>query len=337
MRNPIALLRLRRAFFVTLSLLPWVAAYALGMFLSGFSQRPYTPLMNAARENRVADVKALLAQGADVHEQAVYGWTALWVAVDTRNVALAKLLIDAGANVNERFDNGLPLLMIGVSGANRAGRSPEMVELLLAHGADVRARSLADGNSVLHYASSVDLVRLLIQAGADVNASSCGGNVPLALKVGGTAREPPRGDLAVIRVLLEAGARPTEYAAARIRELAANANDGPVLALLNRAPAIVPTPYRDGPCRLPPYTEEKTNALKAWGDRRGIVLSHKGWDVVRGLPMNPITVLAPTIVLFILAMCSQDWRLARWSGWAFLFLFFAYPVGLCSAVFLLAH
>lgn len=337
MRNPVASLRIRRTLFVAMSLLPWAAAYALGTFLSGFSQRPFTPLMNAVRENRVADVKALLAQGADVHEKAVYGFTALLVAVDARNVALVKLLVDAGANVNERYDNGEPILFRAVGGANRPGRSTELVELLLARGADVRARTLADGNSVLHYASTVDLVRLLIRAGADVNAGSCGGNVPLALKVGGTVREPPRGDLAVIRVLLEAGARPTEYAAARIRELAANANDGPVLALLDRAPAIVPTPYRDGLCRLPPYIEEKTKALKAWGDRHGIVLSHKGWDVVRGLPMNPITVLAPTIVLFILAMCSQDWPLARWSGWAFLFLFFAYPVGLCSAVFLLAH
>jgi hypothetical protein len=40
MRKRVPSLRLRRELFIALSLLPWVAAYALGTFLSGFTQHP---------------------------------------------------------------------------------------------------------------------------------------------------------------------------------------------------------------------------------------------------------------------------------------------------------
>jgi hypothetical protein len=303
MWRPVSPLYRRRALFVALSLLPWVAAYALGTFVDAFRYRLPTPLMEAVRQNRVADVKALLAQGADVHEKASYGSTALSVAGDTENAPLAKLLIEAGANVNERLDGGTPILMRAVGHASWSGRSTEVVELLLAHGADVHARTIQGGHPVLRYAATVDFVRVLVRAGADVNASDCAGNVPLGLAVKGTEREPPRGDLAVIRSLLEAGARPPQYAIARLRTLAAA--DPHVLALLDRAPVVVPVPYREGPCRLPAGGHsEYAKALSAWGNQHRLPLSPAGWEFVISFRMWGW--FLPPGLLFLFALVSLD-------------------------------
>ena len=311
MRHRISSLHLRRTLCLVLSLLPWVAAYALGTFVSSFTKRPPTPLMDAVRQNQVEAVRTLLAQGADADEKAAYGSTALWMAADTGNLALAKLLIEAGANVNQRLDNGEPLLMHAVGQGSRSGRSPELVELLLAHGADVNARS-DGGSTALHVAAlrdeTGDMVRVLLKAGADAAAANCAGTTVLGQAVHGASNEPPRGNLEVIRQLLAAGAHPHPYTAARIHTLAAG-KDARVLRLLAQATPIIPTPY---PCPGAGPSEE-VRALKAWGDRHHLALSYGGWARIADFGVLVFfTVWLPPGLLLLCALLSKD-RVSSWQ------------------------
>ena len=76
----------------------------------------------------------------------------------------------------------IPLHFAALDGLN------EIVELLIAKGADVNAKS-DDGWTSLHDAASIghnEIVELLIAKGADVNAKNNYGNTPLDLASGET-------------------------------------------------------------------------------------------------------------------------------------------------------
>ena len=62
-----------------------------------------TPLIDAARHGRLADVAALLVDGADVNEPKTdgSGLTALFVASQEGHAEVATKLLAAGANVNQ--------------------------------------------------------------------------------------------------------------------------------------------------------------------------------------------------------------------------------------------
>jgi cytohesin len=88
-------------------------------------------------DNQTAIVDILLAHGADVKAKDHFGKTALGRAsmqAEGANAASIALLIRQGANVNERDDLRITPLESAVLAAN-----PEMVQLLLQHGADANA------------------------------------------------------------------------------------------------------------------------------------------------------------------------------------------------------
>src|SRR5512139_4121563 len=58
-----------------------------------------TPLQWAAYRGDVAEVKRLLAAGADVRAANAYGVTAMELAGETGNAAILRLLLAAGADV----------------------------------------------------------------------------------------------------------------------------------------------------------------------------------------------------------------------------------------------
>jgi ankyrin repeat protein len=172
---------LRRLLIATVSFVPWVWVF----FACNLPWiRPPTRLMEAVRLEWLQEVQALIAQGVDVNEKGAFGSTALSLAVDQMDLRLAKVLISAGANVNERRDSGTLLLIDAVRRSRAPERQREMVELLLASGADVRARSFEDGRTALHYATRAEVVRLLLAAGADVYAADCMANTPISRTVG---------------------------------------------------------------------------------------------------------------------------------------------------------
>ena len=161
------------------------------------------PLIEAVRRTDTADVRTLLAQGADVNVRQGDGATALhwaahrndlettvvlldagananaandlgatplWLACASGSGALVERLLDAGANPNAALSSGETVLM----SAARAGNT-DAVDLLLAHAADVHATEGSRGQTALMWAVAqqhAEVARMLIEHGADVHTRS---------------------------------------------------------------------------------------------------------------------------------------------------------------------
>ncbi len=132
----------------------WVSPLLMGALLVAFlsyeaylalNTRPellyaddWTPLAEAAKDGDTELVRELIGQGADLEvfsgdfgsEETALGWAALEGNLDT-----ALVLIEAGANVNAgNHGNWTPLMSAAYYG------HPEMVKLLLDHGANPKVR-----------------------------------------------------------------------------------------------------------------------------------------------------------------------------------------------------
>jgi ankyrin repeat protein len=155
-----------------------------------------TPLTLAAYWAGPAEVKELLARGADPNAKNDGGVAALIPATD--NLETTRLLVEAGADVNARTEDGSNALIVA---ARRGGTAP-VATYLLAKGADVGASTL-EGNTALHRAAEsgdVDMLKLLLDKGADVNAQRKSGRAPLVSAV-------VFGHGAAVRYLLSRGAK----------------------------------------------------------------------------------------------------------------------------------
>ena len=95
-----------------------------------------TPLMRAAASDRTETVEVLIAAGSELDAVGPLGWTAVHVATINGCLTTLRVLLGAGANVHVRQDGDYDPLMYAAEG----GR-PGAVDLLLAHGARIGARS----------------------------------------------------------------------------------------------------------------------------------------------------------------------------------------------------
>ena len=175
-----------------------------------------TALMAAVASDDVETVRLLLDRGADVNrvpkpgsENFFWGgWrTPLMWAAYLGDEAMCRLLLERGARVNDFVETGSALGQAAWAG--QAG----VARLLLDAGANVDQRDLVANYTPLHWAasserSSPELVELLLARGADANAEG-GQSVDNFLGVSQTplmlARK--RGDTPIVRALLKAGAR----------------------------------------------------------------------------------------------------------------------------------
>jgi ankyrin repeat protein len=101
-------------------------------------------LADAARKGDAAVVKKLLDEGVDVNTKYRYGATALSYACDRGHLDVVKLLLDRGADVNvkDSFYGATPLIWAVTPAMGRKPQHPEIVRLLLQHGAQGKEQAL---------------------------------------------------------------------------------------------------------------------------------------------------------------------------------------------------
>jgi len=156
-------------------------------------------LLWAATYGKDNVVKLLIANGANVNFSTSNGITPLIMASQYGNKDVIETLLNNGANVNAKTPGGFTALEQAVN----TGET-EVAKILIESGAEVNGK-LDSGKSVLHEAASSDseeIAGLLIRNGANVNATTDTDNkTPLFIAAN-------RGNLAVVRLLLKAGANP---------------------------------------------------------------------------------------------------------------------------------
>lgn len=146
--------------------------------------------------------------------------------------------LDAGLDPDEQPAEACSTpLALAVIGGN-----PEVVRLLVDHGANINGPASPDGQTVLHCAAALeedagDMVGMLLQGGADVNATDNGHTTALMLAAVGGRVETVKALLAA-RPGLEARSSTGQTAA----ELALAANQAEVVDLLRRAGARLALP-----------------------------------------------------------------------------------------------
>ena len=113
------------------------------------------------------------------NRRSMLGYTALHLATRYNTAQVAELLIAHGANVNARTRTQFVWVPLGIAAQINA---VQVVELLIAHGADVNARTDSGDTPPLYFAihnNGVQVAELLIAHGADVNARTEHGWTPL--------------------------------------------------------------------------------------------------------------------------------------------------------------
>jgi len=126
------------------------------------------PLLAAARDGSVAELRALLASGGDAQAADRDGTTALHWAVNRGELELASTLLEAGAPADRANRYGVRPAYLAAENGDAA-----MLAALLAAGADPRS-TFGDGETLLMTAArtgNVAAIETLIAAGADVGAT----------------------------------------------------------------------------------------------------------------------------------------------------------------------
>ncbi len=152
-------------------------------------------LFQAIREGDHGEVKVLLKKGADLNARDESGDTPLMAAALNADTAMLKLLLQAGAEVNRTNQAGVTPLL-------RAATSEDAVRLLLAKGANVKARSQMGNNALILAArkpGNSRTVKFLLDRGSDPNATNIFGATAL---MAATAAA----DVDSVRLLLDRGA-----------------------------------------------------------------------------------------------------------------------------------
>jgi ankyrin repeat protein len=139
-----------------------------------------TALMFAVKSGDNRTVKLLLDRGVDVNAAASTGGTALGDAISARNAEAVRMLLDRGARVNLAFG---PIRMTPLIWASFQ-EYPEVVEMLLAAGADVNAKD-ALGSTALIWAAMSErddtaTVSALLRAGAGLDVKTAMGETPMS-------------------------------------------------------------------------------------------------------------------------------------------------------------
>jgi hypothetical protein len=146
-----------------------------------------SPLMAPARAGDTAELRRLVANGADPNERGgVNDWTPLMHAIHKNQIGSVEALLDLHANPNATSGGGETSLMMAAGYGQTA-----IVRLLLKRGADPRITD-RDGETALDYAlaGTADI--------DDFTFFTCQDSTVRALLAGGA---PPRASLAAFRAV----------------------------------------------------------------------------------------------------------------------------------------
>ena len=197
----------------------------------------FTPLQFAVHAGRIEAARALLEAGADITDETPQGMGLLTLAIANAHFELAAFLLEANADPNAAKTGWTPLHQVVRTRTLNIGQFPhpvatgsltslELAKLLLAHGADVDARTAqpwADGwrgrfglNAtpflVAAKGGDAQMMQLLADAGADVLAVNDNGTSALMAAAGVEMFNPNEDSgtnadgLAALRVAIAIGA-----------------------------------------------------------------------------------------------------------------------------------
>lgn len=182
----------------------------------------------AARYGSTAQVKLLLEAGGVANVRGPEGWTPLLTAISVRRLETIKLLLQNGADPSARADDGTTPLDL----AQATGDAAIVVAIALALPQEMPE---VDRISLLHLAAAsgdVNSVKTLVPLLTNVDAMDERGWTALMYATAG-------GHLEVLKLLLQARAKPNHVARNGITPLmvAAHTGNGPVAAALLAAGA----------------------------------------------------------------------------------------------------
>lgn len=136
-----------------------------------------TTLLAAVQAGDVASAMQLLKSGADPHGRDETGATLLMLAAHSGSVEMVLVLLAAGAEVNAHDAAGWTPLAKAVFNADAKCGFPDVVQVLIAVGANLEA-AIGYGVRPLMLAAGygeAEIVDMLLQSGADVLARNEGG------------------------------------------------------------------------------------------------------------------------------------------------------------------
>ena len=152
---------------------------AAGADLEKHGEDGGTPLFWAAVNGRVETVTVLVQLGADMKAQAARAWTALHLAAAKGHVKMVEVLVQLGADKDAKAARGeTPLHRAACNG------HVEAVTVLVQLGADKDAMS-ASGRRPLHWAAGnghAEVVQALVQLGAHTEAKNAAGATALQVE-----------------------------------------------------------------------------------------------------------------------------------------------------------
>lgn len=161
-----------------------------------------TALIEAAMHGQREAAELLIERGADVNCADCCGRTPLFSAVSYGRVELFELLLRQGADVDAPGEEGRSLLM------ECCINSPEMFTRMVELNQNIERRD-RNGKTALILAAEwgrLEVVDSLLARGAKVNVADGAGLSALMLAARGKVTQPDSDYLAIVRLLLEAGA-----------------------------------------------------------------------------------------------------------------------------------
>lgn len=167
-------------------------------------------LTDAARDGNASDMRALLEAGADPGLRLPDARPLLLEAAWNDHIETVKVLLEYGADVNEAADSGQTALHIAA-----LRNAADLLRVLLDHDPFIDAQQESTGRTPLHEAignDSREIAEMLLQRGADPNTTFKREEGRYRTSVAETALmlATERGDLDLVKQLLEHGARPDD-------------------------------------------------------------------------------------------------------------------------------